>query len=78
MKIKKNRKWIVEYYYGCINYDYTGYKDNRKSITGSIVIFRGALIAWKLKGGIITQSLTTIEYYDQSEMCTDILCEVGS
>ena len=57
-----------------VDSDYAGDTDTRRSTTGYIVYFCGAMIAWKSKQqGGVTLSSTEAEYYAISEVATELL-----
>src|SRR5210317_372543 len=57
-----------------VDSDYAGNKDSRKSVTGYVVFFRDALIAWKSKQQeSVTLSSTEGEYTALSEVVTMVI-----
>jgi hypothetical protein len=70
---KKNadHKWVIKAY---SDSDFSGDKNNRKSITGYIIYLYGSPIAWKSRGQkSVTLSSTEAEYVALSEVATEII-----
>jgi hypothetical protein len=56
-----------------VDSDYAGDSDNRRSITGYIIYFRGVAIAWKSKQQhCVTLSSSEAEYYAISEVSMEL------
>ena len=70
LKPTKNNNEIMAY----VDSDYATNKDTRKSVTGYVIFFRDALIAWKSKQQeSVTLSSTEAEYTALSEVVTMVI-----